>query len=185
MSELIDVLNEKGNFSGEVKERWLIHREGDWHRTVHVWLFHEGDLLLQLRGPQQESNPGLWDISCAGHLGTGESAKEGLFREFEEELGLKIGARKISFLGEIPSVWSSGEFLDREFNAIFCVNWEGGRPMIRFQKEEIEEVCWVPWRDLKKRVLGNDPSLVSHSEEFHLLFAHLEALETCKNKVEL
>jgi len=57
--------------------------------------------------------------------------------------------------------------------------------MIRFQKEEIEEVCWVPWRDLKKRVLGNDPSLVSHSEEFHLLFAHLEALETCKNKVEL
>ena len=36
--ELLDIVDEKGNPTGEVKERALIHREGLLHRTSHVWI---------------------------------------------------------------------------------------------------------------------------------------------------
>lgn len=175
MSELIDVLDEKGLPIGVTKERELVHRDGDWHRTVHVWLLCGEELLLQLRGPRQESNPGLWDISCAGHLGAGESPEMGLRREFKEELGVDIGELNPYFLGELPSIWSSDEFLDREFNAVFLLRWEGRRPDIHFQREEIDDVAWVSWKDLEARVKAEDPSLVTHPQEFDLLFRYLSS----------
>ena len=32
--------------------------------------------------------PGLWDVSCAGHVSAGESATTSALRELEEELGV-------------------------------------------------------------------------------------------------
>ena len=34
--ELLDLLDENGEPSGEVRERTLVHLNGDWHRTSHV-----------------------------------------------------------------------------------------------------------------------------------------------------
>jgi|SaaInlStandDraft_1057018.scaffolds.fasta_scaffold20362_2 isopentenyldiphosphate isomerase len=181
MKEFFDLLDEEGQLTGETKERSQVHRDGDWHRTIHVWLLHGEDLLLQLRGPEQESNPGLWDISCAGHLSSGEDREQGLKREFDEELGLDLGSRRPEFLGELKSVWSSGSFVDREFNDIYLVIWDGVRPKIDFQKEEVDDVTWIPWAELRNRVMDGDKSLVCHPEEFDLLFERLSGLETCDN----
>ena len=53
-----------------------VHRDGDYHRAVHVWIFAEStrELLLQRRASCKDSWPDLWDISSAGHISAGDSS---------------------------------------------------------------------------------------------------------------
>jgi hypothetical protein len=53
-----------------------VHRDGDYHRAVHVWIFAENtqELLVQRRADFKDSWPGLWDISSAGHISAGDSS---------------------------------------------------------------------------------------------------------------
>ena len=37
--ELLDIVDEKGNPTGETVPREVAHREGIRHRTAHVWIF--------------------------------------------------------------------------------------------------------------------------------------------------
>ena len=37
-AELFDVVRADGTPTGEVKPRAAVHRDGDWHRAVHVWV---------------------------------------------------------------------------------------------------------------------------------------------------
>ena len=73
--ELLDLVDENGVPTGEVKERELVHRDGDRHRTSHVWLFRQRNgrwqVLLQKRSEQKDSHPGCYDISSAGHIPAG------------------------------------------------------------------------------------------------------------------
>ena len=63
------------NPTGERKLKSEVHRDGDWHRSSHVWLLSpEGRLLLQRRSEAKVTWPGLWDVSAAGHISAGESA---------------------------------------------------------------------------------------------------------------
>ncbi|RID54770.1 hypothetical protein BRARA_G02065 [Brassica rapa] len=68
--EHFDVLTKSGEKTGVSKPRSEIHRDGDYHRAVHVWIFVEStqELLLQLRSDDKDSWPGQWDISSAGHI---------------------------------------------------------------------------------------------------------------------
>ena len=63
--ELLDLVDENGVPTGEVKERELVHRDGDRHRTSHVWLFRrwngQWQVLLQKRSVQKDSHPGRFD----------------------------------------------------------------------------------------------------------------------------
>ena len=51
--EFFDILDEKGNKTGRIKERSLVHEDGDIHGTVHIWIRRKTekgyDLLLQKR----------------------------------------------------------------------------------------------------------------------------------------
>ena len=53
-----------------------VHRDGDYHGAVHVWIYSESthELLLQQRADCKDSWPGLWDISSAGHISAGDSS---------------------------------------------------------------------------------------------------------------
>ena len=45
--EYLDVLDEKGNKTGKVKLRYEVHRDGDFHKTVHIWIINKNnDVLL-------------------------------------------------------------------------------------------------------------------------------------------
>src|ERR1700730_13316269 len=89
--ELIDVLTPDGEPTGIRKPKALIHRDGDWHRAAHIWIAtNDGRILLQRLSLQKENHPGLWDVSAAGHVSSGESVVDSAVREAEEELGLRI-----------------------------------------------------------------------------------------------
>ncbi|XP_052478130.1 nudix hydrolase 3 isoform X6 [Gossypium raimondii] len=74
--EYLDVLTKTGKKTGVSKPRGDVHRDGDYHKAVHVWIFAEStqELLLQKRADCKDSWPGLWDISSAGHISAGDSS---------------------------------------------------------------------------------------------------------------
>ncbi|KAL0447650.1 UNVERIFIED_CONTAM: Nudix hydrolase 3 [Sesamum latifolium] len=74
--EYFDVLTKTGEKTGITKPRRDVHRDGDYHRAVHVWLFVEStqEVLLQRRSDCKDSWPGFWDISSAGHISAGDSS---------------------------------------------------------------------------------------------------------------
>ena len=91
--ELLDLLDENGEPSGQVRERTLVHLNGDWHRTSHVWVVRRRrdgghDLLLQKRSREKDSFGGCYDISSAGHIPAGQDYLESALRELKEELGI-------------------------------------------------------------------------------------------------
>ena len=102
MAEYFDILDENGNKTGERKLRSEVHRDGDWHRAVHIWIINQnGEVLLQRRSPNKDSNPNMLDISCAGHLSAGDESLEGAIRELKEELGLDVRPNELQFIKTI------------------------------------------------------------------------------------
>jgi len=48
MEEYLDILDAHGNKIGQTKEKSQVHKDGDWHRSVHVWFLnsHRGGNYL-------------------------------------------------------------------------------------------------------------------------------------------
>ncbi len=86
--EQFEILDEYGTPVG-LAARTRAHREGLWHRAVHVFVFRpDGRLLIQQRQFDKDICPGAWDLSAAEHLRPGESYAEGARRGLREELGV-------------------------------------------------------------------------------------------------
>jgi len=162
--ELIDVLTAEGAPTGATKPKADVHRDGDWHRAAHVWIITaDGRLLLQRRSLRKENYPGLWDVSAAGHLSAGESARDAAVRETFEELGLRIDARELQFLGTVREscVLNGGAYLDNEFHDVFIVRRDVDLASLILQDGEVDDAILV--RELPK------DGLVPHPEEYALL----------------
>jgi len=80
--EYIDIVDQNNNLIGEMKEKTQAHKDGNFHRTAHIWIMNDKkELLIQKRSATKKSHPNCWDISGAGHIRTGESVTEGAIRE--------------------------------------------------------------------------------------------------------
>ena len=91
MDEYFDVLDKEGKMTGIKKLRREVHRDGDWHKTIHIWIINKnGDILLQRRCANKDSHPNMLDISCAGHLTSGDDSLTGALRELKEETNLEV-----------------------------------------------------------------------------------------------
>ncbi|HEV8657924.1 MAG TPA: NUDIX domain-containing protein [Thermoanaerobaculia bacterium] len=165
--ELIDVLTPDGAFTGVIKPKADVHRDGDWHRSAHVWIIAHNDcILVQRRALTKENNPGLWDVSCAGHIAAGESAVEAAIREANEELGIDIAAddlRHVATLWE-PCVLNDGTYIDNEIHEIYVVRRDVDVRTLRLQADEVDEVRLVTREELRAL------DLVPHAQEYALLF---------------
>lgn len=64
--ERFDVLNEDGSHKGFSKARSLVHRDGDWHRSTHIWVLNaRGQVLVQRRAAGKDTFPVRWGVFAA------------------------------------------------------------------------------------------------------------------------
>ncbi len=90
--ELLDVLDENGVKTDEVLPRSEVHKKSLWHRAIVVAIVNgENKILLQQRSMNKEKNAGMWDISVAGHLSSGQDSLAGANREISEEVSVNLG----------------------------------------------------------------------------------------------
>jgi RimJ/RimL family protein N-acetyltransferase/isopentenyldiphosphate isomerase len=107
LTEPFDVVTSAGEPTGIVKPRWQVHRDGDWHRAIHLWIFGIDDagayLDFQRRGLEKDTWPGFLDATVAGHIRAGETLVEAL-RESDEEVGIQVALGDVIRAGARYSV---------------------------------------------------------------------------------
>lgn len=164
--ELIDIIDSNGTPLGRVKAKPDVHRDGDWHRAVHVWIFTPDDrILVQRRALVKENNPGLWDVSCAGHISAGEPVIDAAIREAREELGIELEAGELEHVASIPAscVLNGGTYIDNEIHEIFVVRREVDLAELSLQPEEVDDAKLVT----RDELLSLDR--VQHPGEYELI----------------
>ncbi len=140
MEELLEVVTEEGNPTGEILSRDEIHNKNLLHNEIAVFVINkEGLVLLQKRAATKKSNPLCWGSSCAGHVGVSESLEEATLRELKEELGMDVNMDQLHILvykklrkGDKNSHIRTWYYVKTDFNI----------SDFRIQKEELDEIRW-------------------------------------------
>jgi len=147
MAEMFDVYDDAGNRIG-IAERNEAHAKGLWHRTVHCWLVRRAEMeghtsafvLFQRRSANKDTNPGLFDITAAGHLQAGESP-QAVVRELEEELGVRARFEQLSEIGvcreRLTGEAGGVSFIDAEFSHVYGLSVSMDPMEFRLQEEEV------------------------------------------------
>lgn len=176
MTEFFDILDENGGKTGQTKPRTEVHRDGDWHKAVHIWIVNDNnEVLLQKRSPNKDSNPNMWDISSAGHLSAGDKSLSGAVREIKEELGIDVLPSQLRLIGtrKKASHYKSS-FINNEFNDVYLLRLSLNLDTIKLQEEEVSAVKYVPLDNFRDMIKNKAPDLLMHEDEFDMLFKALE-----------
>ena len=169
--EYFDILDEFGNKTGKIKSRSEVHRNGNFHKAVHIWIINDlGEILLQRRCLTKDSDPNMLDISCAGHLTAGDTSIEGAIRELKEELNLDVKESDLEFIKTIKRCHVSNKtFIDNEYDDFYILRTDKSISDMKYQVEEISEIFFVPFQKFKEMVANKQPNLVIYEEEYEVL----------------
>ena len=169
--EFIDVLNENGEKTGEVKSKKDIYKNGDWHRSVHIWIMNsDQELLVQKRNPNKKTFPNLWAISVAGHVQSGEDSLEAGLRELKEELDLDISQQDLEYLFCIKRIQDEKDFQLHVFDDVYLLRAELDFDHTKLQVEELTDIKFVYYEYLESIFKSGDSAYVPYTEEHERLF---------------
>ena len=131
--------------TGASKRRGDIHRDGDWHGALHIWVGGiDGDsrpfALFQRRSASKDSWPGALDVAVGGHLRAGESLAETV-REAEEEIGLVLTLADLTRLGRRFAHSVRGA--DNEVQEVFGLRSDLPLDRYRLHPDEVEGVVSI------------------------------------------
>jgi isopentenyldiphosphate isomerase len=150
--EPFDVLLADGTPTGIIKPRAAVHRDGDWHRALHIWVAGRDEagepfLIFQRRSAAKDSWPDHFDTTVGGHFRAGETLQESL-REIEEEIGLPAADLALRPLGTRISVTESPPLVDHELQDVFLLLDD--RPLADYRPHPVELSALVrfPLRNL-------------------------------------
>jgi isopentenyldiphosphate isomerase len=139
--EPFDVITADGKPTGRVKSRAEVHRDGDWHRAIHVWVagVDVGGapfLMLQRRSPHKDTWPGRFDATVGGHYRAGETLVETV-REIQEEIGIVTELKNLRPLGiRVCANEAQPGISDREIQDVFLLRDD--RPLEDFRPNPAE-----------------------------------------------
>ncbi|XP_077238192.1 nudix hydrolase homolog 3 isoform X2 [Tasmannia lanceolata] len=166
--ELLDVFTITGQRTGISKTRGDVHKDGDYHRAVHVWIFVEStqELLLQRRADCKDSWAGLWDISSAGHISAGDTSLITARRELNEELGVNLpkDAFELIFIFLQECTINDGKYINHEFNDVYLITILDPIPLEAFtlQESEVSAVKYIFWEEYKSLLAKEDREYVPY-----------------------
>ena len=158
--ELLDILDENGNYTGNIEERKVVHEKGYWHLHVGVWIMNKkGELLFQKRSHLKEINPNKW-TRTGGHVEASEQPVFAIQRETMEEIGVKIPIEKFELMNidKNETFFADKQIYNRQFtyNYFVLVDYEIEDYII--QKEEVSDLKYITLKEMKEAKCNNDTS---------------------------
>lgn len=172
--EWIEIVDENGNFTGQIMEKEEAHDKNLLHNEVAVFIVNDKkQVLLQKRSPNKRFNPNKWAL-CAGHVDAHESLEDAAIREVKEEIGLEIKKEDL-----IP--FAEREFTLQDSNShityFYYVKYNKDNSEFVIQKEELSEVKWFDFDDVIRKINIQDESTVFHENRLYL-FEFLKSIES-------
>lgn len=170
MEEKFDVLNELGEFTGEIATREECHKKGLWHRAVYAFIIDDdGNVLLQKRSSNKKLWPNMWDVTVGGHVDSGEFGRQALVREVKEELGVEINDNDIKYLVGSTSINQKGDIINKHYNECYLITKKVDISKINLQKEEVSEVKYFSKEELLERISNNYNGLTEKTGPWNFL----------------
>lgn len=143
---MFDVLDAEGVPTGRRKRRGDVHRDGDWHAALHIWvggLDEQGRpfVLLQRRSQTKDTWPGALDVAVGGHFRAGETLAD-TAREVEEEIGLQVSAESLVRLGRRFAY--AATVPDNELQESFALRSDRPLEAYRLHPDEVDAIVQLP-----------------------------------------
>jgi 8-oxo-dGTP diphosphatase len=140
--EYFEIYDDNGNQTGRIELRSRVHSNGLWHRTVHIWIYKDNEILFQMRSRHKDSFPGLWDVASAGHIEIGEEPLTAALREIKEELGLEVHANSLKFIDkrQFSLTSQNGKFINNEITWIYTHDFRGSLDELTPNPLEVDQL---------------------------------------------
>ena len=147
---------------------------------VQLWIINPdtNQVLMQRRSKNKKHNPGKIDVSVSGHVKTEDTVTQAVLREAGEEIGLTDSedlCRRIKKIAEskvnLADYGRQGRYIVHFYLAFL------NNPLESYTKqdEEVEELFFMDYEELKQRVRNNDQEmLIPMSEEAERIFSILD-----------
>ncbi len=136
--EVVDLVDGKDRIVGEATVKQCLEG-GLLHRAVAVLVVRSGGgFVLQQRSKRDLWQPGLWTISCTGHVKKGESYESAASRELLEELGLEAPVRPVKKY-KLPAI-STGGLTEDEWVTLFICRTDSACVVDHAELETVAEV---------------------------------------------
>lgn len=134
----MDIVDESDGVIGSATVGECLSK-GILHRAVAVLVVRtSGSVLLQQRSVNDDWHPGLWTVSCTGHVRKGETYEAAGRRELQEELGLQAHIQARS-KHRIPPI-REGPLVENEWVQLFVTRTESAVSIDPVEVEAVREV---------------------------------------------
>lgn len=156
VDELIKIYDENNNYSNENLMKSVAHKNGLWHRAVHICIYNSsGEILLQKRASCKELFPDMWDISVAGHVGVDDTELGAAVREISEEIGVEVKESDLDFYKIFKVNGRYKEILNNEFYYLYFLKLDLDLSDLKLQVEEVSDVQFVSIENVLDNSIGN------------------------------
>ena len=153
-----------------IVKRREAHKTGAWHRAIGIWLYNdEGEVLLQRRSAEKDSNPLRWQSSAAGHVTSGDTVEETVIKEVEEEVGIQLSVSDLELVAvtcesDQGATKNFGDMKDNEYRFIYIAHTSKKIEDFHFNTHEVCEVKFVPYLQALAAIDNRDPDVCPASK---------------------
>ena len=153
-------------------EKLEVHKLGLRHKAVSVFVFFQGQLLIQQRAMSKYHSPGLWANTCCTHPEWDEDDLACAHRRLEDELGMRnltlVPAGELEYRAHVGN-----DLIEHEVVQTFVAVCEH-EPSISPNPDEVMAHKWVDPITLE-RLIATAPD--QHTEWLKIYFReHFAAL---------
>ena len=153
-------------------EKLEVHKLGLRHKAVSVFVFYQGQLLIQQRAMSKYHSPGLWANTCCTHPEWDEDDLACAHRRLEDELGMRnmtlVSAGELEYRAHVGN-----DLIEHEVVQTFVAVCEH-EPSISPNPDEVMAYNWVDPITLE-RLIATAPD--QHTEWLKIYFReHFDAL---------
>ncbi len=144
VGKLVDVLDEQGQETSKQKDYLAIHRDGDWHKSFHLWIIKDKNhVLLQRRSEYKDLEPQKVSLSFASHFLVGETLLN-LIDKVKQELGLKLELKDLEYLETNKVEVFYPSTIDREFQEVYLTFCDKPLNSYYLDYKEVEVIYELP-----------------------------------------
>lgn len=155
MSELIDVYNNKKERTGKIVERkrGASLEKGEYIISVTCWIINKDGKILLTQRKTDKHNGGMWEPTT-GLVVSGENSLQGIIRELNEEIGIRISPSEIKLIKEIIEERTDINF----FRDIYLIRKDIDLNTIKYKDGEVVNAKYVTIGEFKS-MLSNKQTL--------------------------
>jgi isopentenyldiphosphate isomerase len=155
-TDMYEVLDEQGHKTERVLDRQTVHSQQLWHEVVNVWVVNSrGEILMQLRAPEVEISPDVWDVTVGTHLRPQEAPQDAALRALKSEFSFSVVPAELKHLFNIQSANPLPNGATHNvFGHVFLLHSDPDISKLSYDKTKIADLAWVPLNRLMAELGG-------------------------------